>query len=169
MGMTNEVVVRPISESDVPSIRAVALEAWQHTYRTIFDQQFIEDFVNQNYAPEALLSLFSGIQAGSLIFDVAEYASKVIGFCHIGITRQSAELYRIYLLPTFIGQGIGRRFLERGETFVVEQGRDSYFCFVHKNNEIGKHFYLHAGFKHIPDRDKNEEWFMEKRLSKIQL
>ena len=44
--MINEVVICPISETDVPSIRSVALEAWRHTYRTIFEQQFIEDFVN---------------------------------------------------------------------------------------------------------------------------
>ena len=166
MDIGNDVVIRPISESDAPSIRAVALEAWRHTYHTIFDQQFIENFVNQNYAPEAILSLFSGIQAGSIFFDVAEYTSKVIGFCNIGITKQGAELYRIYLLPTFIGYGIGRRFLERGEAFVVEHGMDSYSCFVHQNNEIGKRFYLKSGFKHIPAKDKDDEWFMEKSLFK---
>ena len=166
MGMTNDVVIRPISESDASSIRGVALEAWRHTYRTIFDQQFIENFVNRNYVPEAILSLFPGIQAGSIFFDVAAYASKVIGFCNIGITKQGAELYRIYLLPTFTGQGIGQRFLERGEAFVVEHGIDSYACFVHKNNEIGKRFYLKSGFKHISAKDKDDEWFMEKSLSK---
>lgn len=166
MGMLTHVVIRPIRESDAPSIRAVALEAWQYTYRKIFDQQFIENFVNQNYAPQAILPLLSGIQAGSMFFDVAEYSSKVIGFCNIGITKYGAELYRIYLLPTFIGQGIGRRFLERGEAFVVEHGIDSYSCFVHKNNEIGKRFYLASGFNHISAKDQDDEWFMEKNLSK---
>jgi ribosomal protein S18 acetylase RimI-like enzyme len=167
MEMVNDVVIRPINESDAPSIHAVALEAWMHTYRTIFNQQFIQDFVNRNYAPETILSLFSGIQAGSIFFDVAECGSKVIGFCNIGITKQGAELYRIYLLPAFIGQGIGRRLLERGEEFVVKHGMDLYFCFVHKNNEIGKQFYLKYGFKHISAKDKDDEWFMEKSLSNI--
>jgi len=167
--MLNDVVIRPIKESDAPSIHAVALEAWRHTYRTIFDQQFIENFVNRNYAPEAILSLFPRIQSGAMFFHVAEYESKVIGFCNIGINKQSAELYRIYLLPVFIGQGIGRRFLELGEVFVGEHGIDSYFCFVHKNNEIGKQFYLNSGFKHISEKDKEDEWFMEKRLSRIKV
>ena len=163
--MLNDVTIRPIKESDAPSIHAVALEAWRHTYRTIFDQQFIEDFVNRNYAPDTTLALLSGIQAGSIFFWVAEYASKVVGFCNLGIHQQVAELYRIYLLPTFIGQGIGRKLLEQGEAFVVEHSIDSYFCFVHKNNEIGKRFYLKAGFQHISGKDKVDEWFMEKRLS----
>jgi len=64
--MLNDVVIRPIKESDAPSIHAVALEAWRHTYRTIFDQQFIENFVNRNYAPEAILSLFPRIQSGAM-------------------------------------------------------------------------------------------------------
>ena len=163
--MLNDVAIRPIRESDALAIYTVALEAWRYTYRTIFDQQFIENFVNRNYAPEAILSLFPRIQSSSMFFHVAEYESKVIGFCHIGINQQSAELYRIYLLPAFIVQGIGQRFLELGEAFIVEHGIDSYSCFVHKNNEIGKGFYLHSGFKHISEKDKEDEWFMEKRLS----
>ena len=109
--------------------------------------------------------MFPHIQADSMFFYVAEYASKIIGFCNIGIHQQSAELYRIYLLPAFIGQGIGRRLLSLGEAFVMEHDIDSYFCFVHKNNEIGKRFYLNFGFKHISEKDKDDEWFMDKKLS----
>ena len=162
--LLNNVLIRPLRELDAPGIHTVALEAWRHTYRTIFDERFIEDFVNRHYAPEATLSLFPRIRSGSMFFDVAEYESRVIGFCNIGINNQSAELYRIYLLPAFIGQGIGQRFLERGEAFVAEHGIGSYFCFVHKNNEIGKRFYVRSGFKHISENDKDDEWFMEKRL-----
>lgn len=168
MFVLNDVTIRPIKEVDAPSIHTVALEAWSHTYRMIFDQQFIESFINRNYAPEAILSLFPQIQAGSMLFEVAEYASNVIGFCNLGINKQGGELYRIYLLPDFIGRGIGRRFLESGEAFMVEHGIDSYFCFVHKNNEIGKQFYLHSGFRHISEKDKEDEWFMQKNLLKIQ-
>ena len=163
--MLTDVVIRPIRKSDAPNIHAVALEAWQYTYRTIFDQQFIENFVNRNYAQEAILSSFPRIQDGSAFFHVAEYESKIIGFCNIGIHQQSAELYRIYLLPAFIGQGIGQSLLKMGEAFLIEHGIDSYSCFVHKNNELGKQFYLKSGFRHISEKDEADEWFMEKRLS----
>ena len=164
--MLSTVIIRPIDESDALGIYNVAIEAWHFTYSTIFDRPFIEDFVNRHYAPEATLSLFSRIRSGSMFFDVAESESKVVGFCNIGIHDRSAQLYRIYLLPAFIGQGIGKRFLELGEAFVASRaGIDSYFCFVHERNEIGKRFYLHSGFKHISEKDKEQEWFMEKRLS----
>jgi diamine N-acetyltransferase len=164
--MLSDVVIRPVRESDASDIYTVALEAWRYTYHMIFGREFIEDFVNQHYAPKAILSLFSQIQSGSMFFYIAEYEAKIIGFCNIGINQQSAVLYRIYLLPAFIGQGIGKRFLELGEAFVAEHGIDSYSCFVHKDNHIGKRFYLRAGFKHIFEQDKNDEWFMEKRLSR---
>ncbi len=162
--MSEDVIVRPLQTSDAPKIHAVALEAWQHTYREIFDQQYIEDFVNRNYSEKAIVSLFPRIQSGSMFFDVAERGSTIIGFCNLGINNQSAELYRIYLLPAFIGRGIGRKMLESCEAFVAGRGRNSYFCFVHKGNEVGKRFYLKSGFRHIPEKDREDEWFMEKDI-----
>ena len=75
------------------------------------------------------------------------------------------KLYRIYLLPDYIGQGLGRRLLERGETFLLEHGINTYFCFVHKDNEMGKRFYIRSGFQHIPEKDHDDEWNMEKNLA----
>jgi ribosomal protein S18 acetylase RimI-like enzyme len=162
--VSRDVIVRPLLEADAPKILAVALEAWQHTYHKLFDQQFIENFVNRNYSEAAIASLFPRIQSGSMFFDVVEHQSRIIGFCNLGIDNQSAELYRIYLLPTFIGQGIGQKMLELGEAFVREHRLNSYFCFVHKGNEIGKRFYLKSGFRHILEKDKEDEWFMEKTI-----
>lgn len=163
--MLDHVIVRPLRESDAPNLRAVALEAWRYTYRNIFDQQFIENFVNRNYASERILSLFPRIHAGTLDFNVAEDDSKIVGFCNIGIDGGVAELYRIYLLPEYIGQGLGSRLLERGEEFLREQDINTYSCFVHKDNEIGKRFYVRSGFQHIPEKDQDDEWYMEKKMS----
>ena len=160
-----DVIIRPITEPDAPNIHPVALEAWQYTYRTIFDRQFIENFVNQNYALERILSLFPRLRSSSMYFYIAEHESRIVGFCNIGIDQPRAELYRIYLLPDYIGQGLGRRLLERGEQFLREHGINTYYCFVHKENEIGKRFYARSGFQHIPEKDQDDEWYMEKQIS----
>src|SRR5690349_6874301 len=110
--MFKDIVFRSIKENDTSNVQTVALEAWQFTYRSIFDQQFIENFVNQNYAPEATVSLLPRLQSGTMFFHVAEHESKIIGFCNIGTHEQTAELYRIYLLPSCIGQGIGHKLLQ---------------------------------------------------------
>jgi hypothetical protein len=91
----SEIVFRELKESDAPSIQAVALEAWRYTYQTIFDQQFIDDFVRRNYAPEMTVSMLPRIHSGNMFFHVAEQGSKIVGFCNIGITEQGAQLLRI--------------------------------------------------------------------------
>jgi ribosomal protein S18 acetylase RimI-like enzyme len=74
------------------------------------------------------------------------------------------KLFRIYLLPEFLRQGIGGLLLAKGEQYLRKQGFSSYFCFVHNANELGKRFYEKQGFHHVPERDHNDEWFMEKKL-----
>lgn len=162
--MSQDITIRLLQESDAPKIHVVALEAWRHTYGKIFDRPFIENFVNRNYSKESITSLFPRIQSGSVFFNVAECESRIVGFCNLGINQQRAELYRIYLLPAFIGQGLGQKMLQPGEVFVSEHNIHSYFCFVHKDNEIGKRFYLKSGFRHIHENDKEDEWFMEKTI-----
>ncbi len=159
-----EIVFRQLQESDAQSVQAVALEAWRYTYRAIFDQQFIENFVRRNYAPETTVSLLPRIHSGSMFFEVAERESMIVGFCNIGVTGPGAQLLRIYFRPAYIGQGLGRQLLQRGEAFVVAQGAKTYFCFVHQDNELGKRFYLRNGFRHITEKDRDDEWYMEKAL-----
>ena len=166
--MVKDIVFRSIKETDALKIQAVALEAWQFTYHSIFDQKFIENFVNQNYAPKATISSLTHLQSGRMFFHVAEHESKIIGFCNIGIHEQTAVLYRIYLLPSYIGQGIGQNLLQLGEVFLTKNGISVYHCFVHQNNEIGKRFYLRQGFQHIAENDRDDEWYMEKRIPKVE-
>jgi ribosomal protein S18 acetylase RimI-like enzyme len=42
---------------------------------------------------------------------------------------------------------------------------DELDLFVHKDNDLGKRFYLRQGFRHLPGSDRGDEWYMEKALS----
>jgi hypothetical protein len=55
--------------------------------------------------------------------------------------------------------------LQQGEAFVLAHGLDSYFCFVHQYNEVGKRFYLRRGFRHVAAQDREKEWYLEKSLA----
>lgn len=159
------IVYRSLQPQDVDAVFATAHEAWQFTYATIFDPAFIDQFVRTNYAPERLRTLVPMVEANQQFFDVALNTDRVIGFCNIGVTARGAQLARIYLRPASIGYGIGRTLLERGERFVQARGFATYSCFVHKDNELGKGFYLRQGFCHCPESDQNDEWYMEKRIT----
>ena len=161
-----EVVFRPLHATDAPAIQAVALEAWRYTYRDIYNPQFIENFVAGNYSPQAILALLPRIAAGQMFFQLAVRGDQILGFCNIAVSEQNAQLLRIYLLPSQIGQGLGRKLLGLGETFIRNHELPKYFCFVHKDNQIGKRFYLRNGFQHVIEKDHEDEWFMEKQLSK---
>jgi ribosomal protein S18 acetylase RimI-like enzyme len=157
-------VLRALQETDVQAVYEVALAAWHATYKDLYPAEFINNFVQTNYAPAGLLRLVPRIQAGHQFFHVALSQSSVVGFCHIAETRHGMELLRIYLRPSYIGQGIGRALLQQGEVFIQAQGYSTYFCFVHKENDLGKNFYVRNGFTHVSEKDGEEEWYMEKRL-----
>jgi ribosomal protein S18 acetylase RimI-like enzyme len=158
-------VYRSLRTSDVDAVLAVTREAWQFTYATIFDAAFIDQFARTNYAPERLRALVPLVEAHQMFFEVALDADRIIGFCNIGMTARGAELFRIYLRPAYIGRGIGSTLLERGEGFMRTCEFPTYYCFVHKDNELGKRFYLRHGFRHRPESDQNDEWYMEKQLT----
>ena len=79
-------------------------------------------------------------------------------------TTRGAELFRIYLRPAYIGTGVGSALLAR-EHSLRTRSVPSYYCFVHKDNELGKCFYLRQGFRHLPGSDRDDEWYMEKTIS----
>ena len=159
-----EIIYRRLTPADVEGVYATALEAWRFTYRDIFDGDFIERFVQANYAPERLLALTPQVLAGQTFFGVAVDQGAIVGFCQISLTDRGGELFRIYVRPASIGQGIGRALLEQGETFVAGHGATTLHCFVHKDNALGMRFYLRNGFVHRSERDHGDEWSMEKTL-----
>jgi len=159
------IVYRSLLTSDADAVFAVAREGWQFAYATIFDPVFIDQFVRTNYASERLGELVSLVEANQMFFDMALDADQISGFCNIGVTARSAQLFRIFLRPAYIRRGIGNTLLERGERFVWTHGFASYCCFVHKDNELGKRFFLRHGFRHRPESDQNNEWYMDKQLT----
>jgi ribosomal protein S18 acetylase RimI-like enzyme len=162
--MPGDIALRALQETDVHAVYEVALEAWHSTYKDIYPAEFIDNFVHEHYAPADLLRLVPRVQAGHQCFHVALSQSSVVGFCHIAETRHGMELLRIYLRPSYIGKGIGRALLHQGEAFIQARGHSTYFCFVHKENALGKNFYLRNGFTHVIEKDDAEEWYMEKQL-----
>jgi GNAT superfamily N-acetyltransferase len=120
---------------------------------------FVDQFVRTNYAPDRLRALVPAVAAQHMFFDVALDEDHVVA----SATSGGAELFRIYLRPTYIGMGSG--LLERGEHFLRTRRVSSYHCFVHKDNELGKRFYLRQGFRHVRAADQDDECYMEKVLS----
>lgn len=152
---------RSINEFDIDAIRQVAQISWGFTYKDIFSQKYINDFVAKNYSQESLGSLIPRVIAGEQFFDIAVNNRKLVGFCNIGLTSKEYRLHRIYLLPEYMGKGVGRKLLDRGKEFVRSKRENRLFCLVHSKNKRGIDFYIQNGFEHVQGRDHGDEWYME--------
>jgi GNAT superfamily N-acetyltransferase len=126
MSVTFPITLRHLQHGDSPDLFKVALSAWQFTYANIFSADFVDGFVRKNYAPETIEALLPAIQRGDMFFDVALCDNSLVGFCNFGDRGPGMELFRLYLLPEYIGKGIGRELLGRGEAFVRSKGLTKY-------------------------------------------
>ncbi len=173
--------VRPARVEDIPAIRTVADSSWRAAYAHIFSTQFIDDWMASAYNLESLrrsvtaedqLFLLAEMdaagEAGGLEGDVV---SGVVGICHVGRRSprhdesRSWVLYRLYVRPDAQRRGAGAALLAAAEEWFAGCGARSYHCYVHSRNEIGKSFYLRAGFHRVEAHDHEDEWCMEKELA----
>ncbi len=104
------------------------------------------------------------VEPGQTFFEVALDGRQIVGFSQIALTPQGARLMRIYLLPAYIGRGVGRTLLQHGEAWLKAQGIAEYGCYVHAAKETGKRFYERQQFVHQPEHDQPDEWYMYKKL-----
>jgi RimJ/RimL family protein N-acetyltransferase len=138
--------VRDARAEDAARIAEVARASWTDTYREIFEADFIEDFLERNYAPEDLARQAERAAAredGHLL--VAERDGSVIAFAQFDRGPRGPQLFRIYADPAAYGTGAGHALLEelhrRLEGRVIE-----YVLDVHSRNARGRAFYDRHGF-----------------------
>jgi len=143
----------------------VAMRSSEFAYEAIYDSNYLTDFISRHYGPQRLSKLMEHVHGDTMMFDVAVQDSQVIGFACAGDSPAGMELHRLYVRPEAIGKGIGKALLLRVEEFVRRKGFSTYFCFVHAANEVGKQFYLRAGFRHLKWLDTSEDWRMQKRIA----
>lgn len=135
-----------------------------YAYRGIYDERYLNDFIPKHYGPHRLEALMERVRSGSMLFDVALKDGRVIGFACAGDSPSGMELHRLYVCPEVIGKGVGKALLLRVEEFVRRKGFSRYFCFVHANNEVGKQFYLRAGFRQLKRLGTPDNLRLQKRI-----
>ncbi len=128
-------------------VQSVALRAWTFTYRKIYSTKSIERYVSSYYSDQRFKErVLPRVRKGFDWFFVALDEKRVVGYSHIGRGRIGWELLRIYLLPQYIGKGVGKKLLQLGETFLKCKKARTYFVTSHKRNRLGIEFYLRNGF-----------------------
>lgn len=138
-------LIRPARLDDIPHIRQVARETWEDTFRGRLSPELIAEILERNYSRPRL----EGDINAAAAFLVAE-AGSVVGYCHFcwrvlsGAVR-GTELSRLYLLPSWQSQGLGRSLLRMGLTDLGE-GAYPVSLTVEKENWRARRFYERFGF-----------------------
>lgn len=135
-------MIRWAVSADAPMLAEVHVTTWQHVYRGIFPDEFLDTLDRGRREAWWRRSLEGGARV-----HVAE-AGGVIGFCFPGSADDEGwgEIYSIYVHPEHWDSGHGRALLEAGMATLREEGFERALLWVLEANERGRRFYERQGW-----------------------
>lgn len=127
--------IRLARYEDANAIAHVHVESWKSIYKGIVPGAFLASLKLEDRVEMWRRALSEG---GSFVF-VAENRGDLAGFLAGGPAREpienyGAELYAIYLLNAYQGQGIGRALVSRFGAELSRQGCSGMFVWVLERN-----------------------------------
>lgn len=145
-------IIRVATSADAEQIANIHVLAWRWAYCGQVPDSFL-----------ASLSVYDRIQAwrssldhpgGSRVW-VAEAEGRVIGFVSAGPCRdedaepETGEVYAIYIEPSRVNTGLGRRLFETATRWLRTSGFQRATLWVLASNSRSRRFYEKAGW--VPD------------------
>ncbi|MHA2027764.1 MAG: N-acetyltransferase family protein [Candidatus Kariarchaeaceae archaeon] len=167
-----DLIIREFTENDAKAVSIVGTKAWFHTYSHIFSQDLIEQRMNRSYNPESIKLSAQSSQYTQMF--VAEIKGIIIGFSQPSYYNywdpdtydpNRMMISRIYLLPEYIGKGIGSKLLTKSEEWIQAKGFNKYYLYVHKDNKIGLNFYMRQGFTLVEQANEDDEILIKKHIT----
>ena len=146
------VTIREARIEDAPGIAKVHVDSWRTTYAGIVPDSYL---ANLSYARRETFwhDILNNVAANSYPFVAVNDAGEIIGFVsggpqHNGDPAYQAELYSIYLLQEYQGQGIGRQLTCRLAEALVQAGIRSMLLWVFADNPA-RRFYEALGGQYL--------------------
>ncbi|MDO5119697.1 MAG: GNAT family N-acetyltransferase [Coriobacteriales bacterium] len=138
-------VVPMASEDEAKGKAYVHCMAWKEAYRGLIDQAFLDARTLEFSEERALRAFRSGVTTL-----LAKDGERVVGFADYGPCRDddlpsAGEVYAIYLLSHYYGQGVGTKLMQAA--FQAMAGCDTFVVWVLKGNERAIRFYRKLGFE----------------------
>ena len=138
-------IVPMTSEEEAKGKAYVHCRAWKEAYRGLIDQTFLDGRTLEFSEERALRSFRSGVSTL-----LAKDGDRVVGFADYGAYRgddmqDAGEVYAIYLLGDYYGQGIGARIMNAALQDMPSI--DKAVVWVLKGNQRAIRFYESFGFR----------------------
>jgi GNAT superfamily N-acetyltransferase len=150
-------VIREMTVSDADAVAQARIQGWRYAYPGMVPRQVLDGLDAGRFAA-GLREAFPR-RRPEYVHLVAEEAGKgVIGWASFGPYRPIdgldgpgpegwGELYAIYLLPAFIGLGVGRALMGASLEGLAVGGHEMVRLWVLRDNAPSRRFYERAGFK----------------------
>lgn len=127
--------LRKGSSQDAKSIARVQVDSWQSTYRGIVADEFIDSLTYEGQSAK-----WARLKEEAILYVIENEKAEVVGFATAGAQRNGnygsyeGELYAIYLLQAYQGQGGGRLLFEAVKNALLASGYQKMSVLVLKGN-----------------------------------
>lgn len=151
------ITIRPATASDATRWEEIHVAGWEYAYRGIFDDDYLdgakERFINNIPKTAEFLSADNGIKLVA-VTDTGLVVGTMFGLLN---QEKTFELQGLYLDPTYIGNGIGKKLVMAFADWVKQNGGKKFIigCLA-KNKSCG--FYKKLGGTELSRRMFKEKY-----------
>ncbi len=145
---------RRAGAADATALAALAAAVWIDTY---CPSGVPTDYAAYVLAEFTAPALAAALAAPGTTFWVAEASEGLVGFADLRLgvrtehlaTVHQAEVARLYVLPRFARQGIGRTLLAHCRTTATDHGATALWLSMYAGNDRARTFYLAQGWTKV--------------------
>ena len=153
--MDQTVVIRRAAPDDARGIARVHVASWRTTYRGIVADDLLDNLSVDRRAA-FWSSTLSDPDDASVNYVAVDADGRIVGFASGGPERDGtpgfgSELYAIYLLEAFQGQGLGQRLVAPVVSALLDAGRRSMLVWVLAANPA-REFYARLGGRQVASK-----------------
>lgn len=147
------ITIRPAIMKDARAIAHTQVQTWKTAYRGVIADEFLDTF-SEDERTTRWTEILQRPEQGSF---VAESNDGVIGFANGGPERDGredyrGELYGLYVLPDWHGQGVGKGLVTSLVEWLLNSGFDTMLVWTLADNPHRK-FYERLGGKFVAERN----------------
>ncbi len=146
--------IRPALESDIPVLAHIHVQGWKDAYKGIVDQDYLDSLKEEDRVKD-WRNIFSNEEVSRLIAQTED--GRPAGFISFGKLKTpppgsspirplySSEIYALYILGDYWGQGLGINLMKQAATRLRELKHPSLCLWVMEGNERAIAFYKKRG------------------------
>ena len=152
--MMNNIIIRDVTENDLPSVVDIQIEGWRAAYKGIVD----DNTLNGMNRDERIEKRKKDYRENRFI--VAELNNEIVGFCRFidsnkftqDMSEIDCELGALYVKPDLKYNGIGTKMFEFVLNEFKNKSKTKMIVWCLKDNEPSKKFYKKMGGEIIKER-----------------